>query len=160
MTQWRIILACLTCFAVTLVDSAQGQDTQIGLAQSLPTETLTITSGRGRQQNFQVELARTEEQQQIGLMWRQSLAENAGMLFIFSHPQRASFWMRNTYIPLDMLFIRSDGTIANIIANTRPLTLDPQLSKGDVLWVLELAGGVANKKGIKPGDHVEIKSHR
>ena len=115
---------------------------------------LTISSG-GRTHRFTVEVARTPEEQATGLMNRQSLAPDRGMIFLYPAPQPASFWMKNTLIPLDMIFIRPDGTIARIEANTVPLSLDPVPSLEPVSAVLELAGGRAAELGIKAGDRVQ-----
>jgi len=115
---------------------------------------LTITSGK-KTHRFTVELARTAEEQAMGLMNRSELAPDRGMVFPFEPPREASFWMKNTLIPLDMIFVRADGTIANIEANTVPLSLDPVFSAGAVAAVLEIAGGRAAELGIKPGDAVK-----
>ncbi len=112
-----------------------------------------VTSGN-RTHEFVVEVARTEEQQQTGLMNRPSLAPDRGMIFPFAAPRPASFWMKNTLIPLDIIFVRSDGSIANVAANTVPLSLEPVMSEGTVGSVLELAGGRAEELGIKAGDKV------
>ncbi len=113
-----------------------------------------MTSAGGRVHRFTVEVARTDEQQQQGLMNRQSLAPDRGMLFPYAAPREASFWMKNTLIPLDMIFIRADGTIARIEENTVPLSLEPVASLEPVGAVLELAGGRSAELGIKPGDKV------
>jgi uncharacterized membrane protein (UPF0127 family) len=114
---------------------------------------LTVRSASGTHR-FTVEIARTPEEQANGLMHRQSLAPDRGMLFPYEPPQPASFWMKNTLIPLDMIFIRPDGTIARIVANTVPLSLDPVPSLEPVAAVLELAGGRAAELGIREGDRV------
>ena len=114
---------------------------------------LTIASD-GKVHRFVVEVARTGEEQQIGLMNRETLAPDRGMIFPFEAARIASFWMKNTLIPLDMIFVRADGSIANIEANTVPLSLDPVYSDGPVAAVLELAGGRSAELGIKPGDKV------
>jgi uncharacterized membrane protein (UPF0127 family) len=114
---------------------------------------LTITSG-GRTHRFTVEIARTEEEQATGLMNRSELARDRGMIFPFDPPRDASFWMKNTLIPLDMIFVRADGSIANIAENTVPLSLEPEMSEGPVGAVLEIAGGRSAELGIKPGDKV------
>ena len=100
-------------------------------------------------------LARTKEEQTRGLMFRTSLPADGGMLFPFPKPRIASFWMKNTLIPLDMFFIRADGSIANIAANTVPYSEEPVPSDGPVAAVLEIAGGRSAELGIKPGDKVE-----
>ena len=115
---------------------------------------LTISSN-GRQHRFTVEVARTPEEQAMGLMYRNSLAPDRGMIFPFESPRPASFWMRNTLIPLDMIFVRQDGSIANIAANTVPYSEEPVTSDGPVAAVLEIPGGRAAELGIKPGDTVK-----
>jgi uncharacterized membrane protein (UPF0127 family) len=114
---------------------------------------LTIISA-GREHRFTVEVARTAEEQAMGLMYRNTLAPDRGMIFPFDPPREASFWMRNTLIPLDMIFVRADGTIANIEANTVPYSEEPMRSAGQVAAVLEIAGGRSAELGIKPGDAV------
>ena len=123
-------------------------------ASGLEQVPLTIRTSAGTHR-FTVEVARTAEEQANGLMHRQSLAPDRGMLFPYDPPQLASFWMKNTLIPLDMIFIRPDGTIARIGANTVPLSLDPVPSLEPVAAVLEIAGGRSDELGIQPGDRVE-----
>jgi len=103
---------------------------------------------------FKVEVARTPAEQARGLMYRTEIGVDAGMLFLFNPPERAAFWMKNTYIPLDMLFIRPDGTVARVAANTTPLSLEPIDAGETVGAVLEIAGGRAAKAGIREGDKV------
>ncbi len=114
---------------------------------------LTVRSG-SKVHRFTVEVARSPEEQQMGLMNRQSLAPDRGMIFPYDPPQPASFWMKNTLIPLDIIFIRADGTIARIAAQTVPLSLEPVPSLEPVAAVLEIAGGRAAELGIAPGDRV------
>jgi uncharacterized membrane protein (UPF0127 family) len=135
--------------------SAQPQQTAPVRSESSGLETvpLTIRSG-GREHRFQVEVARTVDEQAKGLMFRQALAPDRGMIFPFSPPRPASFWMKNTLIPLDMVFIRADGTIASIAVNTVPHSLDPVSSGEPVAAVLELPGGRTAELGIKAGDRV------
>lgn len=116
-------------------------------------EPLTIATD-GDAWMFTVEIADTDELRQRGLMFRQRLAEDRGMLFDFGEPRPVAMWMKNTLIPLDMLFIRKDGTIAYIAENTTPGSLDAIGVTEPVLAVLELAGGVAAKHGIRAGDTV------
>ncbi len=115
---------------------------------------LTIRSG-DRVHRFTVEVARTPQEQAQGLMHRQSLAPDRGMLFPYAPPQPVSFWMKNTLIPLDIIFIKQDRTIVNIAENTVPLSLDPVPSLEPVVAVLEIAGGRSAELGIKAGDRVE-----
>jgi uncharacterized protein len=103
---------------------------------------------------FTVEVARTEAQQERGLMFRSHLAPNGGMIFPMDPPRMASFWMKNTVIPLDMIFIRADGTIARIAAETIPYSLAPVSSGEPVAAVLEIAGGRAAELGINEDDKV------
>jgi uncharacterized protein len=105
-------------------------------------------------QRFTVELALSPEQQQQGLMFRKSMAADAGMLFDFGGPRPATFWMKNTIIPLDMLFIAADGRIADIHERAVPLSEATISSKVPVRAVLELNGGTVSRLGIKPGDVV------
>ncbi len=117
-------------------------------------EPLTIVSGDERHE-FMVELADTPEARSRGLMYRRSMADDYGMLFDFERVEIVTMWMRNTYIPLDMLFIRADGTIARIAENTEPLSERTISSREPVLSVLEVKGGTTARLGIGPGDRVE-----
>ena len=114
---------------------------------------LQIRSG-SRTHSFQVEVARTPEEQAQGLMFRKSLAPDRGMLFPFIPPRPASFWMKNTLIPLDIIFIRPDGTIARIAVNTVPHSEQRVAVQEPMAAVLELAGGRSVQLGIKAGDRV------
>jgi uncharacterized membrane protein (UPF0127 family) len=114
---------------------------------------LTIVSG-GKTHRFTVEAARSLEQQRTGMMNRNSLAPDRGMIFPYDPPQPVSFWMQNTLIPLDMIFISPGGKILRIEANAVPLSLDPVASGGPVEAVLELAGGRSAELGLKAGDQV------
>jgi uncharacterized membrane protein (UPF0127 family) len=106
---------------------------------------------------FQVEIATTEPERQRGLMYRKSVPEGTGMLFDFDREQVVVMWMKNTYVPLDMIFIRANGTIARIAENTTPLSEARIYSGPPVKGVLEVAAGTARKYGIAVGDKV---SHR
>lgn len=103
---------------------------------------------------LEVEVAQTDAERTTGLMYRKSLPEQHGMLFDFKTDQPVYMWMKNTYIPLDMLFIRSNGTIARIAANTTPFSTATISSGEPVRAVVEIAGGEAARLGIKPGDRV------
>ncbi len=118
---------------------------------TLPQNPLVIQTAKGRV-NLTVEMALTPQQQQTGLMYRKTLAPNAGMLFDFGRESPQAFWMKNTLIPLDMLFIKADGTIVRIAAMTKPLSEDTVPSYEPVRVVLEIPGGRAAELGIKPGD--------
>lgn len=114
---------------------------------------LTIVSG-GKTHRFTVEVARSFEQQQTGMMNRNSLAPDRGMIFPYDQPKPVAFWMKNTLIPLDMIFIAPGGRILRIEANAVPLSLDPVASGGPIEAVLELAGGRSAELGLKAGDQV------
>ena len=103
---------------------------------------------------FSVEMATTEDEKQTGLMWRKELPDGKGMLFDFSPEQQISMWMKNTYIPLDMIFISADGRILRIAENTEPLSTRIISSGGLAKGVLEVIAGTAQKYGIQPGDRV------
>ena len=109
----------------------------------------------GRIHRFTVEVARSPEEQTYGLMNRTALARDRGMVFPYDPPIAVAFWMKNTLIPLDIIFIAPGGQILNIAANTTPLSLEPVPSSGPVEAVLELAGGRAAELGIDPGDYVD-----
>ena len=123
-------------------------------AQPQQVEPLTILSGAARHP-FQVEVMREEADRAQGLMYRRSLAPDRGMLFDFGRVEPVSMWMKNTYISLDMIFIRPDGTIARVAADTEPLSTRTISSGEPVNGVLEVAAGTAARLGIKPGDRVE-----
>jgi uncharacterized membrane protein (UPF0127 family) len=137
----------LAVLAVALMAAAAN------FAQAAELQTLEIASKSGVHA-FQVEMAITPEEKERGLMFRRELPEGQGMLFDFQIDQPVAFWMKNTYIPLDMLFIRSDGRIARIAENTEPLSERNIPSGAPVRAVLEVIGGTAKKLGIAPGDRV------
>ena len=127
-----------------------------GLLVKFESGGLAIVTGADRHE-FNVELALTPDQRGQGLMFRREMARDAGMLFDFGPRYgRASMWMKNTYIPLDMLFIKSDGEIESIAERTTPHSLEAVSSRGSVRYVLELNGGTAARLGIGPGDRVEL----
>ena len=103
---------------------------------------------------FSVEMATTEEEKTTGLMYRKELPEGKGMLFDFTPEQEVSMWMKNTYISLDMIFIRADGRILHIAENTEPMSTKIIPSRGLAKGVLEVVAGTAQKYGIAPGDRV------
>jgi len=122
-------------------------------SQPLAVTTLTIDSDHGPQK-FTVEVAADSQSQEYGLMNRKILAPNAGMLFDFRQPQCVSFWMKNTVLPLDMIFIRADGTISSIAANAVPFSTTTIPSAEPVRAVLEINGGRAAALGIQTGEKV------
>jgi len=118
---------------------------------------LIIHAG-GSSYKFEVELATTPAEREQGLMFRKSLAPNAGMLFLYPNEQEVAFWMKNTLIPLDMLFLKADGSIARIAHDAVPLDETPIPSNAAVKAVLEVNGGTAQALGIKEGDKVDYPS--
>lgn len=115
---------------------------------------LAIETAEGERHDFTVELAITPEQQAQGLMFRRDLGDSAGMLFLFGRERPVSFWMKNTLIPLDMLFIDRRGRIVDIAERTVPQSLTSISPGRPVAAVLELNGGTADRLGIAPGDRV------
>jgi uncharacterized protein len=122
-------------------------------ARAASVQPLEIATKSGVQV-FSVEMATTEEEKQTGLMYRKELPDGKGMLFDFSPEQQISMWMKNTYISLDMIFIRADGRILRIAENTEPHSTKIISSGGLAKGVLEVIAGTAQKYGIKPGDRV------
>lgn len=142
----RRALLAMTCGAWAL-----GLDTASAVEARL--EMVEVVTSRGRAR-FQVEIAATQAEQARGLMFRKSLAPDRGMLFTYKRPQPAAYWMKNTLIPLDIIYIQPDGRILSIVRNARPHDETPLPSGGLVLGVLEIAGGRAAQLGILPGDRV------
>ncbi len=122
--------------------------------QSFGTSELTIVSATGPHR-FTVEVAETPEQMEQGLMFRRTMPPDAGMLFDYKTPTVATMWMRNTLIPLDMLFVDARGRIVNIHQRAVPQTLDVIAAEAPVRAVIELNGGIAARLGIAPGDRVQ-----
>lgn len=149
-------VAMAAALAVTLAFAgcAQSETTpgESGEAAAV-TETLTIDTAGGPVR-FDVEIADDYAERERGLMFRETLADDHGMLFDFERPQRVSFWMRNTMISLDIIFIGADGRILNIAERATPYSEDDIPSAGPALGVLEIRGGRAAELGIRPGDRV------
>jgi uncharacterized membrane protein (UPF0127 family) len=123
-------------------------------AHAMRLETLKLITARGTHV-IDIEVTETPAEKAQGLMFRTRLADTAGMLFFYETPQEITMWMRNTYIPLDMVFIRADGVVHRIEARTEPLSENIVASRGNVTACLELAGGAAERLGLKAGDRVE-----
>ena len=141
-------LLLLSALLVPLVGgAAQAQ------LQSFPKAELTIVSAGGPHK-FTVELATTPGQMEQGLMFRKSLPPDGGMLFDYRTPSMASMWMKNTLIPLDMLFVDERGRVINIHERAVPGSLDPIAAAAPARAVIELNGGTAARLGIRPGDQV------
>ncbi|TAK51186.1 MAG: DUF192 domain-containing protein [Gammaproteobacteria bacterium] len=120
----------------------------------LPREEVTVTTRTGRH-HFEAWTATNDAARARGLMFVQELPADTGMLFLFDEPHLASFWMKNTLIPLDIVFIASDGRVVNVAQETQPLSLQPIRSSAPVTMVLELAGGTAARIGLTAGDQVD-----
>lgn len=114
---------------------------------------VVVETGRG-EASFTVELALTPAEQERGLMHRRSLPGGSGMLFVYTRAQTLGFWMKNTLIPLDIIFIGGDNRIVSISANAQPLSLQPLTSAGPARAVLEINGGLSATMGISVGDRV------
>ncbi len=132
---------------------AQGLD-PTGPQPELPKEKLVIATKGGQQHVFNVEMALTAEQQAVGEMFRPSVPEDGGMLFDWGSPRTSIMWMKNTLVPLDMVFINADGTIRSIAENTVPYSLAAIDSRGPVRATLELRGGTTARLNIRVGDTV------
>jgi len=122
--------------------------------QTLPTEQLTIVTHHGPVR-FTVEVADDDAERERGLMFRRSLPDNGGMLFDFQTPENAVFWMHNTLISLDIIFIGTDGRILNIADHATPMSDAPIPATGLTRGVLEIRAGRAEELGIRPGDRVQ-----
>ncbi|SMF77773.1 hypothetical protein SAMN06265365_13821 [Tistlia consotensis] len=118
----------------------------------------TVVTRDGEHHPFHVELATTAPQMARGLMFRKELAPDAGMLFVLPSAQMTAFWMKNTLIPLDMLFIAEDGRVVRIAERTTPMSTESISSRRPVIAVLELPGGTAERLGIGTGAKVESKA--
>lgn len=123
-------------------------------AAALEKGELTIVASSGQQYHFEVEIARTPAEQERGLMFRKSMADDAGMIFPQDSDRTMSFWMKNCFFPEDMLFIKADGSISHIAPDTKPFSEETIPSGGPIRAVLELNGGTSAKLGIHVGDHV------
>lgn len=122
--------------------------------QSLAKEKLTILSSAEQRHDFVVEVAKTREEQRVGMMYRKSVPRNTGMLFLFNDEKMRSFWMKNTHVSLDLLFIRADGVIVHVHEKAEPFSLAPIPSERPAKAVLEVGGGEAARLGLSVGDRV------
>ncbi|HEX9399491.1 MAG TPA: DUF192 domain-containing protein [Anaeromyxobacter sp.] len=123
-----------------------------------PSARVVVETRAGARHVVAVELARTVAERARGLMDRSALASDAGMLFLFDETAEHPFWMKNTLIPLDMLFIAEDGRIAGIVARAVPGDLSPRSAGGPTRYVLEVNGGWADAHGVAPGDRVRFEN--
>ena len=147
-TVWSVAKGWLA--AILVVAGLAAAIASVRAATFQPLEIVT----RNGVQVFSVEMATTEKEKETGLMYRKELADGKGMLFDFNPEQEVSMWMKNTYVSLDMIFIRADGRILRIAENTEPMSTKIISSKGPARAVLEVVAGTAQKYGIRPGDRV------
>ncbi|MCK5385435.1 MAG: DUF192 domain-containing protein [Alphaproteobacteria bacterium] len=124
--------------------------------QKLQTSDIKILTSEKKTLIFRVELAHTEDQKRMGLMFRNVIMPGTGMLFLFDDVKERTFWMKNTWTPLDIIFIREDGVIHNIHYNAEPNSLERISSEGEVQHVLEICGGEAKRQGISIGDRIML----
>jgi uncharacterized protein len=149
--------AALFAFFLWAVMPAYMTFTPVALAKMRTDQLAIEKSGGGAPVTITVERADTDQEKALGLMFRTELRDNEGMLFNYGRSFNVTMWMRNTYIPLDMVFIRSDGIIHRIEVRAEPLSERVISSGGDVSAVLEIAGGASERLGIKAGDKVRHK---
>lgn len=159
MKRFLVPVFALLCAlaALTLLSGAgavaQPANTEAGPQRGLRVEALSVATPRGVR-SFLVEIADTPQTREIGMMWRTEVPRGTGMLFDFHTPQPVSFWMKNTMLPLDLIFIRQNGTIARITANAVPFSLAGLPSGEPIRAVLEIGGGEAARLGLAPGQRV------
>lgn len=147
----RTLLSCLFIAFAAPTFAQTAQDDEVDFGDPVP---LTIISD-GETHEFMVEEAKTLDQQARGMMWRDEIGEDEGMIFEFAEPKLATIWMKNTAIPLDILFVRSNGEILKIEHMAQPFKLRSASSEAVIASVVELKGGRALELGIKPGDVVK-----
>jgi uncharacterized protein len=140
----RLLLALLVSLEVIGVTACQAQPQ------------VSIITKEGREVAFQVEIADTPAKRELGLQYRRDLAESQGMIFLFPKEEHLSFWMKNTPIPLDMIFISAERKIVGIVENTVPFSLESRAVSGGSQYVLEINGGLSRRHGFKAGDSVRF----
>lgn len=149
----RWVVAVLLAVALSPYYQASAQAQAQGMS-SFPRSKVEIVTQSGGRHGFTVEVATTYEQLSQGLMYRRTMAADAGMLFDFGEDKPVSMWMKNTLIPLDMVFVARDGRVMGVTARTIPGSLEVISSPGPVRGVLELNGGTAERLGIRAGDRL------
>lgn len=147
------VAATLTFVPLTACHERLVEEASAATPARLDVVTVVIATSDGRTHRYKAEVARTPEEQSRGLMYRRTMARDAGMLFPFPEPRMASFWMSNTYLPLDIIFISPDGRVVNVGEGV-PQTLDTVESTAPTGSVLELNRGEAARIGLAPGDRV------
>jgi uncharacterized protein len=155
----RSAFLLLLAMTLTLFSSAGWALGERADKNKLPVEDIVIETAAGAHHTIHAEIALTGPELVQGLMFRTEMAEDAGMLFVFGEEAQRRFWMKNTFIPLDILFITGDGVIRHIHPDAVPHDLTGIPSMGAVSRVLELNGGTAERLGIRPGDRVRHKEY-
>jgi uncharacterized membrane protein (UPF0127 family) len=151
-----LLVSLLAAWAAGACKNSAGQRQTASAAPADAVASTVVVDTGERKITFRVELARTEPEREKGLMYRDHLAPDAGMLFLFERSSVQTFWMKNTLIPLDMIFIATDHSIAGVVANAQPLTLTARSVNEPSQYVLEIGGGLAARLGIRAGEHVEF----
>lgn len=151
MNNTPLLSALTLCLALAAPAAAQEPD---HAQPTLPTQKITILSQGGARHDFTVEMALTDQQQQVGEMFRTTVLADGGMLFDWGTPREVPMWMENTLVPLDMVFVRDDGTVGKITENAVPLSLANIPSGGPVRATIELQAGITAKLDIRVGDRV------
>ena len=152
MTRAAVAVALLALAPAIACASKKGADSTV------PRPRVVVETSAGARHAVEVELARTEPERRKGLMDRASLPEDAGMLFIFDASSVQSFWMKNTLIPLDMIFVSEDGTIVGIVERAEPRTLTQRTVGKPSRYVLEVNGGWSGAHGVRAGDRVRFEN--
>jgi uncharacterized protein len=154
LASWRSSVGLLL-LAFFVAQPAAGDAAEAAqLDRVFPRSTMQIATPDARLHNFKIWVADNDQRRGRGLMFVKHIAEDEGMLFIYPQAMRASMWMKNTFIPLDMLFVAADGKVMQVVANTEPQSLKTIESDSDVTAVIELKGGTASKLRIAKGARV------
>ena len=151
----RLFLAACCALSLALLQQAHAQIAPLEDLDAFPSGTLTIADGKKVKFSFTVWLADSPQRRAQGLMFVRSLPAARGMLFVYEQPNTIGMWMKNTYIPLDMVFIGTDGRIQQIVEQTTPHSLELIRSNRPARAVLEIAGGEAKRLGLHPGQRVD-----
>ena len=147
MRTWLLVLV-LSLTACSPPATAPRSGTVPDLDETFGFDTLTVINDRGEELEFDIYLATDFEQQRRGLMFVRDMPERTGMLFIYDREETRSMWMKNTYIPLDMVFARADGSVINVVTDTVPQSLNSHRSAAPARYVLELNAGMTRRLGI------------
>jgi hypothetical protein len=154
MTHARFLSGAAHRAALLLAGATLAVVMAVPLDAKMRQDRLWLVTGPGQETPIEVEIAQEPREKELGLMFRTELPQGTGMLFPYDGPREVTMWMRNTYIPLDMVFIRKDGVVHRIEKRAEPLSERIIASQGPVSAVLELPGGDAERLGLEPGDRV------